>query len=138
MPLRMDGFRPNPSALPPRKEPWAQNACLVFLVCVLRAMAAMAATGAHTATLRPALVGRAKQRGRFQCTKATAQRGDDGLVAPGTGKLSMGDTRADQGAPPVVPKIDAGQLMDPYGLLLKQRIIFIGAQVRKRHHHRPY
>jgi ATP-dependent Clp protease protease subunit len=29
----------------------------------------------------------------------------------------------------VVPKIDAGQLMDPYGLLLKQRIIFLGNQV---------
>ena len=65
--------------------------------------------------------------------RAGARRGGEGeeskLLRSRATQSEGEGARASEGAPPVVPKIDAGQLMDPYGLLLKQRIIFLGNQV---------
>jgi len=72
------------------------------------------------AAARGATVAASARRGRGR-SSAAARRA---AAAP----LRAVQPRAD-GPPPVVPRVDERQLADPMGLLLRQRIIFLGQQV---------
>jgi len=106
-------------------------------VCSLNIMAATTSAAAVRMNVRAPRVGRQTQRAAALQTssKKSAARVARGVSVKASAsgwdsimpeERAIYDTVTRAGAGPVVPRLDAG---DPFGLLLRQRIVFLGSQV---------
>ena len=108
-------------------------------MCSLNIMAATTSAAAVRMNVRAPRVGRQTQRAAALQTssKKSAARVARGVSVKASAsgwdsimpeERAIYDTVTRAGAGPVVPRLDAG---DPFGLLLRQRIVFLGSQVRE-------